>query len=82
MMSSMPLEKKPSRTARPAPVSFRLSQESVDRLKVLSEILGRSQAELIEALLAEEYKHCLKAHRQELLKIEARIAKSRERRTK
>jgi predicted transcriptional regulator len=69
----MPLEKKPVRTARPVPASFRLSEEAVRQLKVLASVLNMTQTEVIEVLLADGYEQSKKKYATEVRRAESKI---------
>ena len=68
----MALDKKPSRTTRPKPASFRLSAESVNNLKTIATILNRSQADIIESLIEKEFEYCQKKYPSEFNKTKAK----------
>jgi hypothetical protein len=71
----MALERKAERKSRPTAFSFRLSEEAAEMLKVLSVVLNRTQVELIESLLAEEFKEAKRRYPREVAKAEREIRK-------
>ena len=73
----MSLEKKPTRTVRPMPASFRLSKEAILQLKALSAVLNMSQTEIIEGLLSVEFDRCKKKHSGEMQKVLTALSKKK-----
>ncbi|MCM2280105.1 MAG: hypothetical protein NDJ89_18700 [Oligoflexia bacterium] len=52
----MALERKPERKPRDEPLSFRFTEESAKQLRALAAYNNLSQVEVIEQLLAQEFK--------------------------
>ena len=66
----MPLEKKPKNKKKPQPLSFRLSIDAAQKLKLLSAVYEQSQAKVIEELLTDAYAEAMRRHPKEVAKLE------------
>lgn len=72
----MPLKPKDdARALRPNPVSFRITNDALLQLKTLTKLLNMTQAEVIEALILQEYSHHSQKNHENLQKARKQISK-------
>lgn len=72
----MPIDWKPKRTRQGLPLSFRFSQETVFKLKVLAEASNSKQIEILDTLISDAFVNAEKARPKEMASAASRVKKS------
>lgn len=65
----MPLTKRPPRSARPTPQSFRFDKEVSKQLDVLAALYNRTKTDVLEVLIKDEYAKAERKHAADIKRL-------------